>query len=111
MYPHYQVPMINNISVDKTKSNIPVFRIRIYIILGSQIQIRIRIKVEIQELKGPNWSHGALWTLAMERGGSKWNRGGSICQWPQLCINLMRSRIRIRIKVKDRKRIHNIGTR
>jgi hypothetical protein len=30
--------------------------------------------------------------------------------WPRFCINLMKSRIWIRIKEKDRKRIHNTGT-
>ncbi len=35
-------------------------------------------------------------------GGSKCSRGGSLGQWSQSCITLMKSRIRTRIKVKSR---------
>jgi hypothetical protein len=52
---------------------------------------------------------GAVWRLkneAMEGSGrSKWRRGGSVGQWSQICITLMRSKIRIKVKAQTRIRI------
>ncbi len=50
------------------------------------------------------------------RGGSKWNRGGSVDQWSPICIFIririvLKSRIRIRIKVKRLMRIRNTDTK
>ncbi len=66
-----------------------------------QILICVRIKSKIQELakaqkaaiKGRGHSH---W----RRRGSQWSRGGSLDQWSQTHIFLLRSRIRIRIRIK-----------
>ncbi len=86
----------------------------IRIILGSWIWIRICIwvkfwiriciKVKIPELlAAPNWSldsRGEPWTLSGVE-CRKWSPGGSVDQWAQIRIILMRRiRIQIRIQVK-----------
>ncbi len=63
----------------------------------------IRIKVKIQVL----WS--LIWKAVDDHNGSpedqKWSSGGSVDQWSQLPITLMRSRIRIRIRIKMKRMI------
>jgi hypothetical protein len=61
----------------------------ILIVFGSWIRIRIRVK---------SGSGSALKSKAC-RGRSKWRLGGSVGQWSQIRISLLRSRIQIRNEV------------
>ncbi len=76
-----------------------------------QRRIRICIEVKIQELRRLKMNALELdgrWRSQWRRGGSKWSRGRSACQWLQILNTLMRSRnqIRIRTSAKGSIRIH-----
>ncbi len=70
-----------------------------------KIKSRIRIKSKLRNCGGSKWSNKGLWTLVVQALRLKTGpgiRGGSVDQWSQICITLLRSRIRIRIQVRDK---------
>jgi hypothetical protein len=74
---------------------------RIHISMKSWIRIRIHIEVKkFMSLEAQNEAVEGHRYLQWRRRGSKWRPEGSVDQWSQIGITLMRSIIRISIKVK-----------